>query len=303
MSRTPISSEGRQQWPLRSGRLLGYQVYGAAEGRPVYFFHGFPGSHEQAALVADQARQAGVALVAFDRPGFGDSSPRPGASFEAIAADVAELADALGHPRFAVLGVSCGGPHALATARALPDRVTAVGLLAGIGPMDRPEIRKAQLPPLKLLFGLARLHRWLAAPMLALDWLLFKLAPEKAVQALSSLLTAPDQALLARDAVTRQRFGHSLARAYAQGLGGAMSEAQRIARHRSSSLHGIRVPVHVYQSGRDRHVPPDMGAYQVALMQSAVLHACPDEGHLSIVVHYSGDCIARLNEGPAWPSG
>jgi pimeloyl-ACP methyl ester carboxylesterase len=60
------------------------------------------GSQLQAALVHAQAAAAGLALVAFDRPGFGGSSPDPRATIGSIAGDVADLADQLGHQRFVV---------------------------------------------------------------------------------------------------------------------------------------------------------------------------------------------------------
>ncbi|MFO1253305.1 MAG: alpha/beta hydrolase [Inhella sp.] len=294
----PLPRTG-EQLRLRDGRLLGYQIYGAPQGRPLYFFHGFPGSHEQAALVHEPAAQAGIALVAFDRPGFGDSSPWPAASIDAIADDVAALADHLGHARFAVLGVSCGGPYALAAARRLPQRVQAVGLLAGIGPMHQVALRAGQLPMLRLMFALARRHRWLASPLLALDGLLFRLAPAKALQALSGLLTAPDQALLQRDATLRARFGLSLQRAYAQGVGGALHEVARIARYDGGGLSDVAVPVHIFQSGQDRHVPPAMGQHLAERIPGAQLHLRPDEGHLSIVPHAFAECAALLDAARA----
>lgn len=289
------ATEGRATAPLTlsDGRLLGYRVYGDPQGAPVYFFHGLPGSHEQAALVAEPAARAGVALVAFDRPGFGASSPLPGADIAAIVEDTAELAAHLGHRRFAVLGVSCGGPYALACARLLGRHISGVGLLAGMAPMDEPEIRRGQLPMLRLMFRLARRRAWLISPLLALDRLMFR-SPERAVRALAGLLTPPDRALLARDTQVRQHFGHSLARAYAQGIAGAREEVRRIAGLSSDSLAGIQVPVYIYQSGQDRNVPPEMGEYLAAHLPTAVLHHRPGEGHLSIVVHCFEDCIRHL---------
>lgn len=278
---------------LRDGRLVACRVYGDPAGRPIYFFHGFPGSHLQAAMVQAQAQALGIALVAFDRPGFGGSSPLAAATIESIARDTAEIADRLGHARFGVMGVSCGAPYALACARLMPERVSAVGLLGGIGPMDVPHIRKYQLPVLRALFGLARLHPWLAAPMFVLDWLRFRCNAERAVNALSSLLTLPDQSMLANDKAVRALFGASLARAYRQGVGGALAEARRIAGHGAATLAGIATRVFVFQAGDDRHVPPDMGRYLAAALANARLHFCVDEGHLSIAVNRFAQC-ARL---------
>lgn len=283
---------------LAAGRRLGYRIYGFPDGRPVYFFHGFPGSRLQAALLHRQALAAGVALVAFDRPGFGLSDPATAPAVDSLASDVFELADALGHRRFAVVGVSCGGPHALAAARLGPDRITAVGLLAGIGPMDRPELRIGQLPLLRAMFAAARWQPWLISPLLALDRLMFRRNPERAVRALASMMTPPDRRLVEASAELRTAFGASLAEAYRQGIGGALQEARRIARFGDSGLDGIPQPVHVFQSGQDHNVPPRMGRFMADRLPGGCYHDCPEEGHLSIVVNRFDECVRLLESGP-----
>jgi pimeloyl-ACP methyl ester carboxylesterase len=279
---------------LRGGRHLAWQVYGRRDGRPIFFFHGFPGCSAQAAIVHAQAAAADVALIAFDRPGFGRSDPARLTTVDSVIGDVAALADHLGHERFATIGVSCGGPYALGSARLLPGRVTAVGLLAGAGPMNRPEARQGQLPILTTMFRLARVHPWLVSPLLALDWVLFRASAERAVKALAALLSEPDRALLARDETVRTRFGASLAEAYRQGIGGAMREAQRIAHLTVEGLERIEVPVHVFQGGHDRHVPPAMGRFLAQALPNGHFHWCPDEGHTSIVVNQFDACVRRL---------
>lgn len=282
---------------LPDGRRVGYRVYGLPQGAPVYFFHGFPGSRLQAALVHAQALAGGIALVAFDRPGFGLSDAAHAPTVEHIAGDVLDLSEALGHRRFAVLGVSCGGPHALAAARLMPDRVAAVGLLAGIGPMDRPELRAGQLPLLRAMFGLARWHPGLISPLLALDRLMFRGDPERAVRMLASMLTPPDRLLVEGSAAVRSAFAVSLAEAYRQGIVGAMQEARRIAHFGNAQLDGIRVPVHVFQSGQDHNVPPAMGRFMAGRLASSTYHDCTDEGHLSIVINRFDECARLIVRG------
>ena len=282
---------------LPDRRLVAYRLYGVAEGKPVYFFHGFPGSRLQAALVHPQAVAAGVSLVAFDRPGFGRSDPARAFSVESIASDVFDLSQALGHHAFALLGVSCGGPHALAAARLLPGRVTAVGLLAGIGPMDPPELSAGQAPLLRAMFRLARVWPGLISPLLALDRLLFRADAERALRALASMMTPPDRDLLAASPELRSAFAASLAEAYRHGIGGALQEAGRIARFEAALLDGIDAPVHVYQSGHDVNVPPAMGRYLAQRLPNATYHDCPDEGHLSIVPRCAGDCLRQITRG------
>ena len=97
--------------------------------------HGSPqtGAPLEPLVVAAAAR--GIRLLSDARPSYGGSSPKPGRDVASAAADVALVADALGIDRFAVMGASGGGPHLLACATLLPDRVTGVVCLAGIAPL------------------------------------------------------------------------------------------------------------------------------------------------------------------------
>lgn len=268
---------------LPDGRRLGFARYGDRAGRPLFVLHGFPGSRLQAAFLDDKARRAGVCLIAPDRPGFGLSTHAPQRTLCSGAGELARLADHLGHARFDVMGISCGGAHALACAHELPQRVKRVILMAGMGPMDLPAIREGQLPVLKMMFALARRHPALVSPMLALDRWLYRRDPQRAVKMVAGMLSDPDRRLLAGQPRVAELFGASLAEAYRQGLRGAMREAQLIGSRRDYTLSRIEVPVDVHQGAWDRHVPPAMGHYLAAVLPNARLHAYDDEGHLSIV--------------------
>jgi pimeloyl-ACP methyl ester carboxylesterase len=135
---TTVSAGFERTLALRGGRQLGYADAGAPDGPPLVLFHGTPSSRLDALWLDEPAQRAGWRLVAWDRPGHGLSSPRRDASILDHAADVEELADALGLDRFAVLGYSGGAPYALATAAVLADRVELVGLVSAWGPPDRP---------------------------------------------------------------------------------------------------------------------------------------------------------------------
>lgn len=284
----------RGQLTMPGGRRLCYAVHGRPDGIPVHFMHGLPGSRWQAALVAGQARDLGLCLVAADRPGFGRSDWTPAPRVDDLVADTAALADHLGHARFATLGVSCGGPYALSAARLLPRRVAAVGLLAGMGPMDLPALRRAQMPALKLMFGLGRLHPWLASPMLMLDRLMLLRDPRRALNAIAGLLGEADRQLLKTDAAVARAFAHSLAEAYRPGVRGAVAEIGRIVRHRARDLAGIDTPVYLHQGDQDRHVPVEMARYMAQSLPNASLHLASGEGHLSIVTHSFARCAMQL---------
>src|SRR5919108_581927 len=106
------------------------------------------GRTEEARPVGREAPDAaGVRLVLVDRPGYGRSDHQPGRRLLDWPGDVAQVADALGVELFAVFGMSGGGPHAAACGYALPERVSAVGLVSSPGPVwDRRELRFS-LPP------------------------------------------------------------------------------------------------------------------------------------------------------------
>lgn len=114
---------------LPDGRKLAYCFYGNACGTPLFYFHGSGSSRLEASYSDGYARDLGLRLIAVDRPGFGHSSPTPTPGFSAFAADVLQLADALGLDHFSVAGMSAGGPHALHLALAAPSRVQAVFLI------------------------------------------------------------------------------------------------------------------------------------------------------------------------------
>jgi pimeloyl-ACP methyl ester carboxylesterase len=104
-------------------------------------------------------------VIAVDRPGIGGSDPQPGRRVLDWPTDVAELADSLGLERFAVLGVSFGGPYVRACAYALPRRTIRGGLVSCIGPIDDPDAKRGMPPSTRYGLAAARISPWLARPM------------------------------------------------------------------------------------------------------------------------------------------
>ncbi|NJM35160.1 MAG: alpha/beta hydrolase [Rhodomicrobium sp.] len=120
---------------LPDGRLIGYAEYGDPHGVPIIGMHGTPGSRLMFRIADETARGLGIRLIAPERPGFGLSSFQGRFTLSSFAADIGHFADALGIERFAVAGISGGGPYAAAVAALLPERVTALGLISPVGPM------------------------------------------------------------------------------------------------------------------------------------------------------------------------
>ncbi len=120
---------------LRDGRSLAYAEWGDPLGRPVFLFHGQPGSRLLCPDV-DATESAGVRLITVDRPGYGRSDPQLERSLLSWADDYAELHVRIGLPPCPIVGWSGGGPYALACAVRASALVNSVGLAASTGPLD-----------------------------------------------------------------------------------------------------------------------------------------------------------------------
>jgi pimeloyl-ACP methyl ester carboxylesterase len=110
---------------LGDGRTLHVYDTGTGDGtaeRAVFWQHGTPSTGAPPEPLFAAAAERGIRWVSHDRPGYGGSTPHPSRDVASVAADVASIADALGIDRFAVMGDSGGGPHALACAAVLPGR-------------------------------------------------------------------------------------------------------------------------------------------------------------------------------------
>lgn len=147
---------------LSDGRTLAYDVFGDPDGVPVIFSHGFSDSHVIRHPDDALTTSLGVRWIAADQPGVGDSSPKRGRKMVDWGADMEELADELGLERFNVAGHSGGGPHALAIAFHMPDRVAKVALASPVAPFDEPGVAKMLvMKDLKVIAKLRHLHRFI----------------------------------------------------------------------------------------------------------------------------------------------
>lgn len=129
------------------GRTLRYCLYGPADGFPVVFHSGSPGTRWKRPDGAAAAAASRVRLLVLDRPGYGGSTRRPGRSVADVVADTRRVTTAQGWDRFAVAGGSGGGPHALACAAALPGQVIRCAVTGSISPPDTSGPRPAEDDP------------------------------------------------------------------------------------------------------------------------------------------------------------
>jgi pimeloyl-ACP methyl ester carboxylesterase len=280
--------EGKIRLP--DGRALAWAEYGDPKGQPLLYCHGFPGSRLEAALADAAARERGWRLFAPDRPGYGRSDHLPGRSLVGWPADAATLADHLGVERFAVLGVSGGAPYALACAARIPERLTRIGLVAPLGPVDTP----AATAGMALLgrFFLALFRRTPAAGHLLLAPLT-RLPPERLFALFTATVPATDRAALARPGV-RDLFVASLAEAFRQGSRGAARELTLYSRPWGFDPAAIRLPVYLWHGEGDITVPAAMGHRLARAIPGCRATFLSGEGHFSLPVERMEEILAGL---------
>ncbi len=239
---------------LPDGRVLGCADYGDPHGLPVLGLHGTPGSRLMFQIADPIARDLGIRLLAPERPGFGISSYHRGRTLASYALDLADLADALGLSRFAVAGVSGGGPYAAACAALFPERVTALGLISPIGPMAGREKPKSIGPGHYVAFRLSPRMPPLLAAMIGIGRLAFLHTPSLIFGFIMSRAAPADWRILARRDV-RQNLLRGVAEGCRPGIRSSMQELSIFSRPWNIPFDAIRVPAFLWQGLADRNVP------------------------------------------------
>jgi pimeloyl-ACP methyl ester carboxylesterase len=279
------------------GHTLAVLEAGDESGHAIIAIHGTPGSGLLWRGMIEDAEVRGMRLLAYDRPGYGGSDPHPGRTVADAAGDVAAIANALSIDRFAVEGGSGGGPHTLACAALLPDRVVAAACLAGVAPypaegldwldgmgQDNLDEFAAALAGRETLEPFLRRQ---ADAMLAAE-------PEKIADALRSLLSPPDVAVLTGEFA--EYLAESTRRAIGQRLDGWIDDDFVFVNSWGFELDEIRVPVQLLHGAQDRFVPIAHGEWLAERIPGVDAHLSAEDGHLTIQLGRIGDVHAWLLE-------
>ncbi len=116
------------------GTLHVYDTGADSGDLTVVWHHGSPNIGMPPKPLFPTSDGLGIRWVSYDRPGYGGSSAAPGRDIASAADFTAQVADSLGLERFAVMGHSGGGPHALACGALLDERVLSVVSISGLAP-------------------------------------------------------------------------------------------------------------------------------------------------------------------------
>lgn len=282
---------------LPDGRKLGYADYGDPDGKPVFFFHGWPSSRLQAAYLDGDASKRGIRLLAPDRPGIGRSDPLPDRHFSDWPNDVAGFADALAIERFPVFGISGGGPYALATSARLAERVERTAVLCGAPPLADKSDRTHMHWAYRTLSGLKSLRRT-AIPMLVplSRWMIARGADRAPMSWMLKSLPEPDRQAIRSgdgwDMVTR-----SYLQAVANGAKTIVSEGELYVEAWDFRPEDIRTPVRFWHGLADANLPCDVARNLAKRVPNSEGCWVDGEGHYSMAVNHSAEVLDWLCQG------
>lgn len=280
---------------LEDGRVLEAVSEGDPEGTLLVFHHGSPGAAVPFPIFDRAAAERGLHLVTPSRPGFGSSSRHEGRTVRDFTADVAALADHLGAERLLALGWSGGGPHALACAALLPDRVLAAATIAGVAPYGAEGLdwTAGMGEDNRVEYPLAA-----ADPDGHLEWMrphaeaMATITPEAIVAELRSLISDVDETSLTGEFA--DWLAASFRAAFRTGLWGWRDDDLAFVAPWGFDIGAITVPVSIWQGRHDLMVPFAHGEWLASNVAGARARLRPEHGHLSLGVGAIGEILDDL---------
>jgi len=277
------------------GRALEVVTAGPEGGRCFLWHGGTPSAAGVFAPKLAETAKRGLHFVTYSRPGYATSTARPGRSVGDVAGDVTVILDALGFDSFICAGQSGGGPHALACAALLPDRVLATATIAGAAPWPAEG--------LDWMDGMgAENVEEFSASLKGLDELVLilerdaaqlrEVQPAEVAAALGGLVSDVDKQALTGEYA--EFVATTFRRAVSSGIAGWRDDDIAFVHPWGFDVSSITTPVAVWQGGEDRMVPKTHGEWLASHIPGAEQHLLPAEGHLSLGDHKFGEVLDGL---------
>jgi len=279
---------------LPDGRQLGYAQYGCSGGDPFFYFHGMPGSRYEARLLQASANALNVCIYAVDRPGYGLSDFLTNRSLTHWPNDILMLADELNIETFGIIGVSGGGPYALACAREIPERISSMGIVCGLGPVYESALRREMHWVARSGFYLARQSPALLRNLYGrpLSWL-GNTHPALALRLLAYSNGGADKPVLLRSDILGLLSGN-LQESFRQGPFAAIQDVVIYQNPWGFELANIRKRIHLWHGGADSIVPCSHSEFVHSQLPDSILAIVPNEGHFSLPVNHAKAILTTL---------
>lgn len=265
------------------GRTLTVREGGDPEGFPVLSISGTPGSSTLYEPHVRDAAERGIRLFSYDRPGYGGSTRQKDRKVTDCAADIAAVCDALGIQRFCVWGISGGGPHALAAAALMPDRVIAAAALASVAPYDAEGLDflegmgEQNVEEMAAIFDGEDVHR---ASIEKQRHELLSATPEQLVELWQTLL-GPSDREVATGVLAAFLLDHMRAGIGSSG-DGWIDDDRAFVTPWGFDLASIRVPVQLWQGEQDQFVPHGHGVWLTEHIPGVDARLTAEDGHLTL---------------------
>ncbi len=280
---------------LKDGRKLGYLDVGKAGGPVVFHFHGHGSSRLEALMLEGAADKLGLRVIAFDRPGVGYSDPKDGDRLLDWPSDVAEAADQFGIDRFAVQGMSAGGPYALACAEQLGARVTACSLVSAVPP---PEIARRTGPRVRRLawWVAHRYPKYLRRRLMQFrpDGPQREDAVRQRMQRVAQWLGGEDFRLMQIPEL-RSVLARTMMETARQSGAGNRAEIERLVKPWGFDVARLAGPrFFVWHGDQDRIMPIGPARAMARRLRDATATFYTGEGHFSVLVNRAYDLLAAL---------
>ncbi|MFC2000902.1 alpha/beta fold hydrolase [Chloroflexota bacterium] len=253
------------------------------------YFHGFPGSCLDYTFsdAAGSATKLDVRIIAVDRPGMGLADFQRGREILDWPDDVVELADKLQLDRFAVLGISGGGPYAASCAYKIPERLTTTAIVCGMGPLEAPRIKEGMSWTIP---GKPSVIRRLLLMLFAMG---LRKNPEQFVSRSLDKLAEPDRLLLGQPDVAKV-YVEMLREAFRSGIGGVHHDAGLYTRPWGFRLQDIAAEVHLWHGELDVNVPISVGRYVADAIPNCHSIFLKEEAHLSLPYHHIREILGTM---------
>ena len=264
---------------LPDGRQLAWCERGDPSGSVVFAFHGLPGSRLQVHPDESIAHGAGARVIHVDRPGWGLSHPMAGRRISDWPIDIARLADHLHVDRFAIAGVSGGGPFAVACAAQLGDRVTRAAIISGVGPPR--SMLNAKNWEVRAGFRAAAAAPWLIWLPMAVSALIGAFAPGFFMDRLTEQLPPCDREILCQPHI-RAMLVRDVVEAFRRGHHAFLHDLRLEARPWGIAFHQASCPIALWHGHLDTVVPPGATQALAALLPNAVVKMYPHAGHFFV---------------------
>jgi len=279
-------------WTAPDGCRLAWYEFGKSDGIPLMFYHGWPSSGSQAAMLHHLACERGIRVIAMDRPGMGKSEFVPRRTLADWPGQIEAFVDFLGVESFLQLGVSGGGPYIPACVASMPDRVAGSAVLCGAVPISGD--MRGFHPVYRLLFPFRKLPTACFSMLLMVAKWMIRDGGGQKLRWIARSLPEADRLALEKDPQTIPHFIGSFEGGIAQGGRGVMGDAAIYFQPCPIDFSRIESAIRYWHGAADFNIPLSKVIEFTDGIPGACLEVDPDLGHYSLALYRAGEAMDYL---------